>query len=214
MEFLAMKRLKRWYPPIAVMLAAALVFATETSFAQAINKSPGIGSPAPSWSKVVGTDGKQHSLADYREAKLVVLVFTCNGCPVSQANESRLVALQCDYAKRGVQVVAVNVNHSDEDTLDAMKTIAQEHGFNFPYLFDPDQNVVSAYGAKTTLHVFVLDPERHIAYFGALDDSPLSPAGVKKSYVRDALDALLAGKKPPVTQTKSRGCKVHAHRRG
>ena len=206
--------MKRLHLPVITGMLVICAVTVGSAWGREANEAPGVGDAAPNWSDVVGTDGTRHGLAQYEDAKLLALVFTCNGCPVSQSNETRVVALQHDYAAKGVQVVAVNVNHNYEDTLEAMKTIAKEHEFNFPYLFDLDQNLVRDYGVKTTLHVFVLDPDRRIAYIGALDDSPLNPSGVKKPYVRDAIDALLAGKKPPVAQTKPKGCKVHAHPRG
>ena len=153
-----------------------------------------IGAAAPDFSGIVGIDDKPHGLADFKDAKLVVLVFTCNHCPVAQAYEDRLVALQKDYRPKGVQVVAVNVNNMPADRLDEMKKRAKQMEFNFPYLYDSTQKIGHDYHATVTPHVFVLDQQRKIAYMGAVDDS--QQAGqVKKHYLRDALDALLAGKK-------------------
>ena len=67
--------------------------------------------PPRTFQGIVGVDDKPHCLADYKDAKLVVLVFTCNHCPVAQAYEDRLIALQKDYRTKGVQVVAINVNN-------------------------------------------------------------------------------------------------------
>ena len=129
-----------------------------------------IGDPAPQWTGIVGTDDKPHSLADYKEAKAVVVVFTCNHCPVATAYQERLVALQKDYKDKGVQVIAICVNKGPADDLDAMKKRAESAGFNFPYLYDPTQQVGRDYGATCTPHAFVLDKDRKLAYMGAIDD--------------------------------------------
>lgn len=166
-----------------------------------------IGETAPDFQGLMGTDGKQHSLADYSDAKLVVLAFICNHCPVARAYEERLVALQKDYRPRGVQILAVNVNNIPEDRLDKMKERAKEQGFNFPYFYDPSQKIGRDYGATVTPHVFVLNQDGKIAYRGAIDDN-MKADQVKFSYLRDALDALLAGKKPAKEITKQFGCGI------
>ncbi|ASV77079.1 Alkyl hydroperoxide reductase and/or thiol-specific antioxidant family (AhpC/TSA) protein [Thermogutta terrifontis] len=177
------------------------------SCAVAEQKGVKVGDPAPDWKGIIGVDDKQHSLSDYKDAKLIVLVFTCNHCPVAKAYEDRLIALQKDYKDKGVQVIAVNVNNIPEDRLDRMKERAKEKGFNFPYIYDSSQKMGHDYGARVTPHVFVLDSERKIAYIGAIDDN-MDPAKVKKHYLRDALDALLDGKSPPVAETKAFGCTI------
>ncbi|MGQ9504185.1 MAG: thioredoxin family protein [Thermogutta sp.] len=166
-----------------------------------------VGDKAPDWKNLIGVDDKEHSLSDYQEAKLIVLVFTCNHCPVAKAYEDRLIALQKDYKEKGVQVIALNVNNIPEDRLDRMKVRAQEKGFNFPYLYDPTQASGHAYGAKVTPHVFVLDSQRKVAYIGAIDDNQ-DVTKVKRNYLRDALDALLANKSPAITTTKAFGCSI------
>ncbi len=166
-----------------------------------------IGDAAPDFRGIIGIDDGRHSLADYKDAKLLVLVFTCNHCPVAKAYESRLIALQKGYDAKGVQFVAVNVNNIPADRLDEMKVRAKEKGFNFPYLYDASQKMGHDYGAMVTPHVFLLDRERKIAYIGAVDDN-MQPTQVKDSYLRDALDALLAGKKPPQAKTTAVGCGI------
>jgi peroxiredoxin len=168
---------------------------------------PAIGAAAPDFVAMVGIDDKPHGLADYKDAKLVVLVFTCNHCPVAQAYEDRLVALQKDYGPKGVQLVAVNVNNQPADRLDEMKKRAKDKQFSFPYLYDATQKIGRDYHATVTPHVFVLDKDRKIAYMGAVDDAQ-QVGQVKKHHLRDALDALLAGKKPPKEVTQQFGCGI------
>jgi peroxiredoxin len=166
-----------------------------------------IGDAAPDWTGIIGVDGEKHSLSDFKGAKAAVVVFTCNHCPVAQAYQDRLIALQKDYKNKGVQVIAINVNNIPEDNLDKMKERAKSKGFNFPYLYDSTQKIGHDYGASTTPHVFVLDKDRKLAYMGGVDDN-MKPDDVKKHYLRDAIDALLVGKTPPETETKHLGCSI------
>lgn len=174
---------------------------------EAAQAAPAVGEAGPAWSGLVGVDDKSHSLDEYADAKLVVVVFTCNHCPVAQAYQDRLIELAGDYKDQGVQFVAINVNNIDADKLPAMKQRAEEKGFNFPYLYDPSQQIGHAYGATVTPHVFVLDQDRHVAYMGAIDDSQ-NPDNVTQQYLRDALDALLAGRTPETASTQQFGCSI------
>ena len=99
-----------------------------------------VGDQAPKFTGIVGTDDKKHNLSDYKDSKLLVLVFTCNHCPVARAYEKRLVALQRDYKTQGVQVVAVNVNNIEPDRLDKMKAAGRTAEVQFSLLvrLDPE----------------------------------------------------------------------------
>lgn len=194
-------------------LAAAVVLVATSGFAAKLK----IGDAAPKWSGIIGVDGKKHSLSDYKEAKLIALVFTCNHCPVAKDYEERLIAIQKDYKSKGVQVIAVSVNDPEayrEDSFENMKKRAAGEGlgrwrttkepFNFPYLYDETQKIGRDYGATSTPHVFVLDQKRMIAYMGSVDDSQ-NLKRVKVRYLRNALDYLGAGNSPV---TKEFGCSI------
>jgi peroxiredoxin len=187
----------------ALLLAITALLRADVLFAAGVK----IGDPAPDFQGLVGTDDKEHSLSDFKDSKLVVLVFTCNHCPVASAYEGRLVALQDAYKAKGVQIVAVNVNTIEADRLDKMKERAKARKFNFPYLYDASQKIGHDYGAAVTPHVFVLDQQRKVAYMGAVDDK-VNADQVKKTYLRNAVDALLDGKEPPETVTKQFGCGI------
>ena len=101
----------------------------------------------------------------------MVVVFTCNHCPVAQAYEDRIVEIAADYKDKGVEVVAINVNNMEADKLPAMKERAEEKGFKFDYLYDPSQEIGRAFGATVTPHAFLLDGERNVVYIGAIDDN-------------------------------------------
>jgi len=186
-------------------LAAVLSLAATGCYADEKLK---ISEAAPEFAGIIGTDDQSHGLADYKDAKAVVVVFTCNECPVAKAYEDRLVALEKDYGPKGVQVIAINVNKNDGNDLAAMKQRAKDKSFNFPYLFDATQKSGVNYGAKCTPHAFVLDKDRKVAYIGAIDDN-MEADKVETSYVRDALNALLAGKAPAKTETRPVGCGIH-----
>jgi peroxiredoxin len=195
----------------------ALVLVLLVSVARADDPKPlAIGAAAPDFD-LPGVDGMNHKLADYKDAKLLCVVFTCNHCPTAQAYEERLKKLHADYKDKGVAVVAISPNDPkalrlDElgytdltDSLEDMKIRAKDQGFEFPYLYDGDtQQVSRAYGVLATPHVFLFDQERKLRYVGRIDDSDVKE--VKRQELRDAIEALLAGKKVEVEQTKIFGC--------
>jgi peroxiredoxin len=166
-----------------------------------------VGDPAPEWKELDGIDDKKHSLKDLAKAKAVIVVFTCNHCPVAVAYEERLVALEKEYKDKGVELVAINVNNIESDKLPAMKERAEEKGFGFEYLYDPSQAIGRAFGATVTPHAFVLDGKHKVVYMGAIDDSQ-NPNEVQKHFVRDAVDAVLAGREPEVSSHKQFGCGI------
>jgi len=160
--------------------------------------------------RLPGTDGREHSLADYGDAELLVLIQSCNHCPYVLAWEGRMVAIQADYAERGVRLAAVNSNDParyPEDFFEQMVKHASQAGFNFDYLHDPGQSVARALGSERTPEVFLFDRERRLIYHGAIDDSR-DDTTVRSHYLRDALDAALAGETPPVADTAPSGCTV------
>lgn len=158
-----------------------------------------------------GVDGKTHRLEDYQDKEILVIIFSCNHCPYVQAWEDRMIQIQADYADKGVQLIAINANDDQkypEDSFEEMIKRAQAKGFNFPYLRDETQEVARAYGAERTPEVFVFDRQRTLRYHGAIDDNYENPEAVKQPYLRNALDALLAGKEPPVAETPPVGCTI------
>ena len=178
-----------------------------------------LGASAPDFA-LPGVDGKTSSLKDFADAKLLVIIFTCNHCPTAQAYEERLKKLAADYREKGVALVAISPNDPaavrlDElgytdlsDSLEEMKVRARDQAFNFPYLYDGEtQKMSRAYGPVATPHVFVFDAERKLRYLGRIDDSERE-AGAKSHDLRNAIDALLAGKAPPVEKTKTFGCSI------
>lgn len=177
-----------------------------------------IGATAPDF-ELPGVDDKTYRLTDFAQAKILVVLFNCNHCPTAQAYEERVKALYRDYKTKGVTLVVISPNDAqavrlDElgytdlgDSLADMKLRAKHAGFDFPYLYDGEQQTVSrAYGAKATPHVFVFDQQRKLRYNGRIDDSDIKE--VTSHDTRNAIDALLAGREVTVKETRVFGCSV------
>lgn len=159
-------------------------------------------------------DGKNVSLAGYKNAKGYIVIFTCNTCPVSKAYESRKEELNKLYASKGYPVIAINTNDpvaSPGDTYEKMQERAKEKGFSFAYLLDPDHVYTKKYGAQRTPHVFVLQKTakgNEVAYIGAIDNDQQLANPDRENYVQNAVNQLLKGEKPTVASTKAIGCTI------
>jgi peroxiredoxin len=178
-----------------------------------------IGDAAPDFS-LKGVDGKTYTLADFKDAPVLMVAFLSNHCPYSHAAETRLLPMVAELKDRGFAVVAINPNSPTavdigelgyskyNDSYDEMKLYAKEQNFSFPYLYDGDtQQTAKAYGALCTPHVFVFDRERKLRYAGRVDDSRIAdPASVKSPDARNAIEAMLAGKPVPLETTRPMGC--------
>lgn len=182
-------------------------------------RSLAIGDPAPDFA-LPGIDGKVHRLADFAGPEVLMVLFTSNHCPTSHAIERRLQTLRNDLRHRSFALVAINPNHPDGlridelgygeygDSFEEMKPYAKKNGWDFPYLYDGDQQLVArAYGCLATPHVFIFDRERKLRYQGRFDDSRyVDDSTVKSPDARNAIEALLAGRPVPVAQTRPHGC--------
>jgi len=169
-----------------------------------------IGEKAPDFS-LPGVDGNTHSLRNFPDKPVLVVMFTCNHCPYVQAYEDRLIAIQKDYADRGVQLLAINANETrnyPEDDFPHMVERAKAKAFNFPYLRDENQSVAEAYGAHYTPEIFLLDRERRLRYTGRIDDNWQNPRAVKSHDLRHAVEALLEGRAVSPPETHAIGCTI------
>lgn len=199
------------------MATAALAFAGAV---QAANEPPvlAVGSALPAFS-LPGVDGKTYTDKSFK-SDILVLVFTCAHCPTAQAYQDRIKKLVTDYSAKGVTVVAINPNHDPSVRLDElawsdlgdsfadMKERAKQERFNFVWLDDgPKQELSNKMGPVATPHVFIFDKARKLRFEGRIDDSERESSATKHD-TRDALNALLAGKEPPVTSTRVFGCSV------
>ena len=166
--------------------------------------------------KLKNVDGKMVSLSNFKEAKGFIVIFTCNTCPFSIANEARINQLDFQFKTKGYPVIAINPNDPEIQTgesFEAMRERAEEKKFSFPYLYDESQEVHALYGATKTPHAYVIkkqDSELIVKYTGAIDDSVRDASSVTKTFVKDAVESLLAGKEVNPKSTKAIGCSVKA----
>lgn len=176
-----------------------------------------IGAQAPDFN-LPNVDGKFYSLQDFADARVLVIVFTCNHCPTAQAYEERMKQVAADYQDKGVQLVAISPNsplgllyeelgYTDlDDDYEAMQIRAGDQQFTFPYLYDGDTESASLqYGPAATPHVFVFDDARKLQYVGRFDSSE-KPGTANAEDLRNAIEALLAGNQPALPETKTFGC--------
>src|SRR5579862_92166 len=179
-----------------------------------------IGASAPDFS-LPGIDGKTYTLSSFKDARILIIIFTCNHCPTAQSYEERIIKLADDYKDKGVALVAVNPNdpqalRPDEldfsdigDSFEEMKIRAKERHFNFPYLYDGQTEKMSmAYGPVATPHVFIFDKERKLRYQGRFDDEDRHKKTPHILDNRNAMEELLHGKEVNVKTTKVFGCSV------
>ncbi|PZS13938.1 MAG: thioredoxin family protein [Solirubrobacterales bacterium] len=167
-----------------------------------------IGAQAPSF-ELPDTDGASW-MPQAAGAPVTVIVFTCNHCPYALAWHDRIASAARDYAQRGVRFLAINANDADRyprDSIDAMRERVASEDWPMPYLHDASQEVARAYDAKTTPDVFVLDSTGRLRYRGAPDADHDDP-GQNAVWLRDALDAVLAGHEPARAETKPVGCSI------
>ncbi|HVW13226.1 MAG TPA: redoxin family protein [Mucilaginibacter sp.] len=206
--------------PFLKYLFSLIAFVIIVKSAVAQHPTLAIGATAPNFN-LPGVGGKTYSLSSFKNARILVVVFTCNHCPTAQAYEERIMKLAADYAPKGVDLVAIMPNDPksirlDElgytdlsDSFEEMKIRAAERHFNFPYLYDGETQTASrAYGPVATPHVFIFDRERKLRYSGRVDDVEKPSKTPTISDARNALDALLAGKEVPVKTTKVFGCSI------
>jgi peroxiredoxin len=167
-----------------------------------------IGDPAPRH-VLPDTDGETHELGSPNAAPSVV-VFTCNHCPYALSWHDRLDRAARDYGERGVRFHSVNSNDAERyprDSYEAMQERLAEEDWAMPYLHDADQDAARSYGARTTPDVFVFDAAGRLAYRGA-PDSDHGDESQDAQWLRDALDALLAGDEVARPETEPVGCSI------
>ena len=169
-----------------------------------------LGTPCPDF-RLPSVDGKTVARDDFRDASVLVVMFICNHCPYVQAVEDRIVALNREYGPRGVQLVGICSNDPTDYPDDRPAKLLQrwrEKGYGFPYLVDETQAVARAFAAVCTPDIYVFDRDRKLAYHGRIDDNWKEPTRAKRHELREALDALLAGRTPAREQLGSIGCSI------
>jgi peroxiredoxin len=191
--------------------ALPLILAVAASTSLAGGPLP-IGASIPTAdTKMKNVDGKEVTIAQVEKPAGLLVVFTCNHCPFAKAWESRIVALGNEYQAKGIGVIAINSNDpavAPDDSFDAMQQRAKDKGMQFPYVVDGTSAVARAFGASRTPEAFVFDKSGKLVYHGAVDDNKEDPAKVESPYLKDALEAVVAGTEVAVKETKSIGCTI------
>ena len=193
----------------AALSAAVLALAFHTVPAARAADELAIGAQGAAFN-LKGTDGKMHSLDSVKGAKGTAVVFTCNECPFSKGYEDRLIALAKEFQPKGIGFVAINANDSKivpGDGFEFMVKRAKDKNLPYPYVLDETQAIATAYGARVTPHVFLLDASGKLVYRGRVDDS-LEQDKVTTHDFAAALDAVVSGQPVKVAETKAFGCGV------
>lgn len=173
-------------------------------------KTLSIGSPIPDFN-LENIDGGFFSPGSFTDKEILLIIFSCNHCPYVQAYENRIIKIQRDYADKGLAVAAIASNDDakyPEDSFEEMRKRAKEKGFNFLYLRDYTQETAKAFDATHTPEIFLFDKERKLAFHGKIDDNWQDENAVKSTYLRDAIEELLAGKEVSVPETFTIGCTI------
>ncbi|MFN0048277.1 MAG: thioredoxin family protein [Cytophagales bacterium] len=194
---------------IRILFAAALFSFSFANFAQGYQP----GDIAADFS-LKNIDGKNMSLRDFKDAKGIIVIFTCNHCPFAVLYEDRIVALNNKYASQGYPVVAINPNDVTKEPADSyenMQKRAKEKNFTFPYLYDDTQAIAKAYGASRTPHVYLLRKNATnftVEFIGAIDDNAQDAGGVKERFLENAIEELKANKAVSKKSVKAIGCTI------
>jgi len=198
------------------LLTAALLLVLVAAPAQAgkFNKKMNIGDKLPAFTELPGTDDNKYGADNFKDKDVLVVVVTCNHCPVAVAYEDRIIAFTKKHAGKDskVGIVAINVNTIEQDRLDKMKERAKDKGFNFTYCYDESQKTGRSLGASVTPEFFVFDKERRLVYTGAMDDN-MKADQVEKHYLNDAVDAALKGETPKTATSARKGCGIQYDRK-
>lgn len=197
---------------IAGLAFAGFSLTTGAAFAEGAAR---VGQPAPAF-QAVDVEGKTRNLQEFA-GKTVILEWTNHDCPYVRKhyNSATMQTLQKDMAKEGIVWLSVISSPPGEqgyvEAAKAKELTVQRDAAPAGILLDPKSQVARAYGAQTTPHMYIIDPKGTLAYMGAIDDKPSSnPASLSgaKSYVRQAVAELKAGKPVSEASTKAYGCAV------
>ncbi|MBT8273413.1 MAG: thioredoxin family protein [Bacteroidia bacterium] len=195
------------------MLTAVVLMSTGFTTVNDVGGGYEIGDIATDFS-LKNINGEMVSLADYKDAKGFIVIFTCNTCPYAVMYEDRIIALDEKYKDKGYPVIAIMPNNTQVkpgDSFEAMQKRAKSKGFGFPYLIDEGQKIYPQYGATKTPHVYLLEKTKkgnEVMYIGAIDDNYKDASAVNTRYVEDAVDALLEGKEIKEKKTRAIGCSI------
>ena len=199
-------RTLRFVSAFAMLLSAATIGALSVSSQAAHPTTAAIGQPAPSFNLPNVASSKPVSLGSLAQGKkATVVIFVSTRCPVSNAYNERMAELAKRYEPKGISFVGIDSNQNEPVAECASWSAASKLGF--PVLKDGNSAIADNYGATHTPEVYVIDPSGKLVYHGRID-SNMDEASVTHHDLADALNAILAGKPVPVTETKAFGCSI------
>jgi peroxiredoxin len=170
-----------------------------------------LGTPVPEFT-LPDSNGNEVSLADFRTAPALLIMFICNHCPYVKHVAAEIAQLTKEYQERGVAVVGINANDAEKYPADSPAMMTQEakaRGYTFPYLCDATQAVARAFRAACTPEFYLFDGNRKLVYRGRMDGStPGNSVPTTGGELRAALDAVLAGKSASADQKPGMGCNI------
>jgi peroxiredoxin len=186
---------------IGLLAVAALTMALPACAA-----SPAIGAAAPDF-QLTTLDGKPFSLSQTAPTQnATVLMFIATKCPYSNAYNERMRNMAEAYKGKGVLFVGINSNKTEPEA--EAREHAKTNRHTFPIMKDPDNKIADMYDAKRTPEIFVVDKQGKVVYHGRIDENYENPAEVASPDLKNALDALLAGKPITRAETKAFGCTI------
>ncbi len=204
--------MRKLYNPLAMALAAAIGLSMGLDAEAGKSEPLALGSEAPAADlQMQGTDGEMHTLGSVRGEKGTLVIFSCNSCPWAIKWENRVARIGNAYRDEGFGVIVINSNDParvSEDSFEEMVARANTLSYEFPYVADPASRVARAFGASRTPEVFLFDAHGKLVYHGAIDDNASDANAVEAAYLKDALDALLAGEAIAISETKALGCSI------
>lgn len=199
--------MRRFLPLLAALVLAAFV-------SESRDKQPPlpIGSAAPQTDyAMTGVDGQTYTLEDVAGEGGLLVIFGANTCPYVIAWQNRFAPIAAQAERQGIGTVVVNSNEAfrgDDDSPDAMRAHAREHGYTVPYVIDHGHVVADAFGATRTPEVFLFDGDLELVYRGAIDDNARNPDEVTRPFLMEAVQALASGSAPEPQVTRSIGCTI------
>ena len=171
-----------------------------------------IGSSMPKADlKMQDISGKEVALQDAIKENGMLVMFSCNTCPIVVKNQQRTLAISKYATENKVGVIILNSNEAlraDDDSYAAMQVYAKEQGYQWNYVVDKNYVVADAFGANRTPECFLFDKNLKLVYHGAIDNSALDEAATTRVHLKEAINEMIAGKEVTVKESRSVGCTI------
>jgi thiol-disulfide isomerase/thioredoxin len=190
--------------PLAIILTALLFHTTGDPLP--------LGSPIPNPGiKLKDISGKEVSLSEAKTDKGLLVMFSCNTCPIVKKYQSRTMEVCKHATDNNIGIILLNSNEAtrgEGDSFDDMKEYAKQQGYYFNYVLDDNSKMADAFGAIRTPEIFLFDKDGKLVYHGAIDDNSTSPDEVTRKHAILAIDELATGKEISKKETRSVGCAI------